>query len=327
MDFGVETFHDNEIHDPVPETRVEVRSYERFDSTKEDRVVFDLIGAPASHANALRRTLLANVPSVAFDFVEVCQNASVIPDEVLCHRIGLIPIDFRPEHLEPFAGEANIDNIDDPKTTLLFGLCVVGGEGPEPEEGALTADGRLQPRYTGADGRVLSSHLVWMPLGDQRASLPAVPRMLHGNIEITRLHPGQRVELYARAVVGAGERHAKFSPVSTAFYRLVPQIDVDPAAGEKKLRLLAETCPCGVFEIEDAGIVVRNPRKCTFCKECLRLRRLEGVVRLSKVPNHYEFTVESFGVRSAPEIVKEALQILNRRSQEMKTAVNESIDQ
>ena len=327
MNFGVETFHDNEIHEQIPDTKVEVLSYQKFDLTKEDRVVFDLVNAPASHANALRRTLLSNVPSVAFDFVEVYQNASVIPDEVICHRIGLIPIDFHPKYLDDFVEDENIETIDNPKTTLLFGLCVIGGEGPEPDLSNVRADGRIPPYYTGESGRVLSSHFVWIPLGDQKETLPVVPRMLHGNIEITRLHPGQKIEIYARAIRGVGEKHAKFSPVSTAFYRLVPKIEVNPDANEKKKNLLVETCPCKVFEIEDSEVVVKNPRNCTFCKECLRLKRLEGVVNLSKEPNHYEFTVESFGVRSSPEKVKEALEILNKRSQEMKTALNETIDQ
>ena len=327
MDFGVPTFQDNE---QVPETKVEFLSYEKFEDTKEDRVVFDLINAPASHANALRRTLLATVPSMAFDFIEIYQNASVLPDEVISHRIGLIPININPKYFEYFTGEANIDTIDDPKTTLLFGLCVIGGDGPDPSLDGVdsTWEGKLPPFYTGPSGRVMSHHFVWMPYRDQRDLLPVFPTMLHGNIEVTRLHPGQKIELYARAIKGSGSRHAKFSPVSTAFYRLVPKIDVKQSIDAKKKQLIVECCPRHVFEIEDSGdVVVRDARSCTFCRECTRLKRLEGCVRLAKEPNHYEFTVESFGVRSAPAIVKEALQILNQKSREMKAALEEAVSQ
>ncbi|KAH0785101.1 DNA-directed RNA polymerase I and III subunit RPAC1 [Histomonas meleagridis] len=329
MDFSEPTIQDNEIHDPIPETRVELLYYERFENTKEDRVVFDLINAPASHANALRRTLLATVPSMAFDFIEVYQNASVLPDEVICHRIGLIPININPKYFEYIQGDANIDTIDDPKTTLLFGLCVIGGEGPDPNlEGVDATWDKLPPFYTGPSGCVMSSHFVWMPYPDQREILPVFPTMLHDNIEITRLHPGQKIELYARAIKGSGSRHAKFSPVSTAFYRLVPKIEVRNDISDEKKQLIVNCCPRHVFEIEESGnVIAADVRKCTFCKECTRLKRLNGCVRLEKEPNHYEFTVESFGVRSAPSIVKEALQILNQKSMNMKAALEDAVSQ
>ena len=57
---------------------------------------FDLIGVDTSFANALRRIMIAEVPTMAIEEVYVHFNTSVIPDELLAHRIGLVPIKAEP---------------------------------------------------------------------------------------------------------------------------------------------------------------------------------------------------------------------------------------
>ena len=58
----------------------------------EEEVQFDLIGVDASLANAYRRIMIAEVPSMAIEKVYMMNNTSIMPDEVLAHRMGLIPI-------------------------------------------------------------------------------------------------------------------------------------------------------------------------------------------------------------------------------------------
>lgn len=54
------------------------------------------MGVDASIANAFRRILIAEVPTMAIETVYIFQNTSVIQDEVLAHRLGLIPIKADP---------------------------------------------------------------------------------------------------------------------------------------------------------------------------------------------------------------------------------------
>ena len=63
-------------------------------------LTFDVIGIDTSIANALRRILIAEVNSVAIDRVFIENNTSVMQDEVLAHRLGLIPVYFDPHSLE-----------------------------------------------------------------------------------------------------------------------------------------------------------------------------------------------------------------------------------
>ena len=61
-------------------------------SLTEEEIVFDLIGIDAALANAFRRILLAEVPTMAIEKVFILNNTSMIQDEVLAQRLGLIPI-------------------------------------------------------------------------------------------------------------------------------------------------------------------------------------------------------------------------------------------
>jgi DNA-directed RNA polymerase I and III subunit RPAC1 len=52
---------------------------------------------------------------------------------------------------------------------------------------------------------------------------------------------------------GIGKTHAKWSPVSTAFYRLVPEITIKEEIKDQDAHELKKLCPMGVFDIEDVG--------------------------------------------------------------------------
>ena len=75
----------------LPEPKVDRPEFKILESSPE-RVIFTLSGVDISIANALRRIMLAEVPIMAIDDVEFIQNNTVLPDEFIAHRLGLIPL-------------------------------------------------------------------------------------------------------------------------------------------------------------------------------------------------------------------------------------------
>ncbi|KAJ0018424.1 hypothetical protein Pint_11331 [Pistacia integerrima] len=76
---------------------MESLSYQRFPKVKirelkDDYAKFELRDTDASMANALRRVMIAEVPTIAIDLVEIDVNYSVLNDEFIVHHLGLIPL-------------------------------------------------------------------------------------------------------------------------------------------------------------------------------------------------------------------------------------------
>jgi DNA-directed RNA polymerase I and III subunit RPAC1 len=75
---------------------------------------------------------------------------------------------------------------------------------------------------------------------------------IHDDILIAKMRPGQEIEMDLICEKGVGKTHAKWSPVCTAYYRLLPDIQVTNIVGEDA-KELKKLCPMGVFDIEDLG--------------------------------------------------------------------------
>mmetsp|Transcript_34573 Transcript_34573/g.78111 ORF Transcript_34573/g.78111 Transcript_34573/m.78111 type:complete len:360 (-) Transcript_34573:73-1152(-) len=259
-------------------------------SLSDELVTFDMVGIDPPLANAFRRILIAEVPTVAISRVTLMQNTSVIHDENLAHRLGLVPMQFEPDNLEwkPADAEFNESN------SLKFSLHVV-----------CDTDRRS----------VYSRDLVWQPWSEEQRKLfaDAPPRPVVDDILIAQLRSNQEIEFDCFCEKGVGKEHAKWSPVCTAYYKLLPDISFTKPVVGADAELLKKTCPMGVFDIEEvpgAGkrATVADARKCTTCRECIETFPGEekGLV-LAKAKNHYLFSIESTGSIPAPLLFQKAL--------------------
>ena len=63
-------------------------------------IKFEVRGADATFMNAVRRTIASKVKVLAITSVDVTTNTSALYDEVVAHRIGMIPITFDPKSFD-----------------------------------------------------------------------------------------------------------------------------------------------------------------------------------------------------------------------------------
>ena len=136
---------------------------------------------------------------------------------------------------------------------------------------------------------VYARDFQWVPQGDQSDKFETI-RPVNEDILLAKLRPGQSIALEAHCRKGIGRDHAKFSPVCTASYRLLPQITFPqgPIIGQDAIEMKAK-CPLNVFDIEDiSGILTaERPRDCTMCRECIREPQWTDRIQLSRVYDHF----------------------------------------
>lgn len=286
----------------------------------DDEIEFDLINVHASLVNAIRRIIIAEVPTVAIEKVRIVNNTSILQDDFLAHRLGLIPLAVDPHKLKDKTTSHDVDN---PEDTLLFDLVVKRGSQVKSEHSKSTKSKSNEV----TDSNVTTKHLVWFPINDEQRKMfaPKIPTPVHSNILIGRLSPGQEINLRCTAVKGIGADHAKFSPVATAFYRLLPQITLNRAIGGDSAKKLQECFSKDVIKLNKKGFAeVSNARNDSCSRNYQMHDEFKDVVTYNLIKDHFIFTIESTGARLSPVIIfEEACDILISKCDRFLTAINE----
>lgn len=268
-----------------------------------EEMEFDLIGIQPAFANAFRRLMLSEVPSMAIEKVMIKNNTSIIQDEVLAHRLGLIPLKADPRLFE-YRPEDATEGTE--FNTLEFSLKVK------------CVNNKLQPKdsFRAEDlyenHSVYSSQIKWNPLGNQ-ASIhkEADVGPVHGKILISKMRPGHELDLNLVAVKGIGKDHAKFSPVATASYRLLPEVTLTREVRGSEASLLQSCFSPGVINVDSEGrAYVKDARYDTCSRNVYRYDEIKDAVILSRVSDHFIFNVESVGAMPPNVIFVEAVKIL-----------------
>lgn len=197
-----------------------------------DYCEFVLSGTDASMANALRRIMIAEVPTVAIDLVEIENNTTVLNDEFLAHRLGLIPLisHMAGRMKQPF--EASGDEQELIEVELRLNIrCDSQGT-----QVVTTDDLELDAEYDGL-----------RPINYRVESGPDADRP----IVLVKMRKGQELRLRALARKGIGKDHAKWIPVATATYLYVPEITINEQLVEQltdqEREDLAKSDPSGTF--------------------------------------------------------------------------------
>ena len=148
----------------------------------DSRISIKFKGFPLPYTNALRRICLNGIPVFAIDRVWVRENSSVMVDEALAHRLGLVPLRTDPAE---FKGTADPDASSDANKIML----ILDIEEPKETKTVLSGD-------------LVSEDSFVKPVSD--------------DIPLVVLAPGQKVVIDAYARLGRGTEHAKWNSANIA---------------------------------------------------------------------------------------------------------------
>lgn len=152
----------------------------------DERIVVKFTNVPRQYVNSLRRLAISEVPTLAIDDVVMLENSSVMHDEAVAHRLGLIPLRTDP-------GRFVMPHECDCGSALGCSKCRV----------LLVLDSEA----TDKSKEVLSGELV---------SEDETVKPVSKDIPIIALAPSQKLKFEAYARLGIGKQHAKWQPTSAA---------------------------------------------------------------------------------------------------------------
>src|ERR1700688_4166677 len=152
----------------------------------EDTISLQLEGVDRSYASAARRFCISEVPAMAIDDIVILENSSVLYDEILAHRLGMIPLQT---DLERYVLPEKCD-CGNPLGCQKCRVLVV-----------------LDPAAHDKPRTVMSGDLV----SEDRDIKP-----VSSTIPLVKLAAGQSVKLEAYARLGRAKEHAKWQPATVS---------------------------------------------------------------------------------------------------------------
>ncbi|HZC20884.1 MAG TPA: DNA-directed RNA polymerase subunit D [Nitrososphaeraceae archaeon] len=156
---------------------------------EHEKIIIRFDNVPRQYVNAIRRLSISEIPTLAIDDVVILENSSVMHDEAIAHRLGLIPLRT---DLDRFVMPHDCDC----KSTLGCSKCRV----------LLVLDSEATEKTkVVTSGEILSEDEFVKPVSK--------------DIPIIVLAPSQKLKFEAYARLGVGKDHAKWQPTSAAIVK------------------------------------------------------------------------------------------------------------
>lgn len=237
-----------------------------------------------TEVNMLRRLVIDEVPALAIEDVTFIKNSSALYDEIIAHRLGLLVLktdlksyDLPTECKGKKKEEEECTKENCPHHTVLFKLKATGPKTVYAEE-LVCKDKKIKPVY------------------------PKTP--------IVKLLKKQSLEFEARAVMGQGKDHMKFSP-GLLYYRGLPIIKIEDV---KNPEMIAEVCPKKVYEVKNDKLKVTDEKKCILCKACTDASKNKVMVKGSD--EEFVLIIEAWGQLEHKEMLLKAVEIMDSKLNE-----------
>lgn len=232
-----------------------------------------------SLANAIRRSCL-EIPVLAIDEIEFHKNDSVLYDEVMALRLGLVPLKI----------EKNMELKDE---------CSCKGKG--------CSKCLIQLKLK-AKG----------PCTVYAKDLKGKAEVIYGEMPIVELAENQELELVASAILGKGIEHTKFSP-GLVYYRNVAEIEIDKECDNCKKCIEACPLNLLKIEKNKAELTDKYKCDlCESCAEACK-KHGKNAIKINP-GKEITFFIESFGQIKADEILSLAVKALKENLKQVEKA-------
>jgi DNA-directed RNA polymerase II subunit RPB3 len=241
---------------------------------------------------------------MAIDLVEIENNTSVLHDEFLAHRLGLIPL--KSSTVDKFNYTRDCSCTDHCKEcSVEFSLHVTCSDATQ-EVGSRD---------------LITPHPDVVPVHSDVAmeDFHRSDKDDHG-IVLVKLRKGQELKLRAIAKKGVGKEHAKWSPVCCSTYQFEPDIQLKQSRLEtltsKQKEEFAKSCPTEVYKYNPANdhLEIEDYSKCMYCEECKKKADSFGMpdlVSIQQRKDRFLFTIETTGALRPEEVLISALNVLH----------------
>jgi DNA-directed RNA polymerase subunit D len=244
----------------------------------ENKLSFILKDSNASYANALRRVIMEEVPVMAIEDVELRKNSSILYDEMVAHRLGLIPL------------------TTDLKSYNLPDKCKCDGKG------CARCQVKMTLQASKGSGTVYASEIK----SKDSAIKPVFPKM-----PIVKLLKNQQLEIEAVAMLGRGKVHSKWCP-GLVYYRKKPVVEIRNVKNPEEV---VDKTHGNIFEIKNGKLEVIKENLFKYDLAGIAEEISDNEIKVSYADD-FIFNVESWGQLSCKEIVKNALDIFNEQLDE-----------
>lgn len=263
-----------------------------------------------SVVNGLRRAILSDTPTMAIDFVEVKENTSALHDELIAHRLGLIPLLSTNVDSYNYPTECSCVSTECPQCSVTFSLHV---------------------RAVSSETTIITSSDLMAPGEISVAPVPPTVGLDEGGILIAKLQRNQELELIARAKKGVGKEHAKWSPACAVSYRHEPIIEFDKESIEAmnfdERQQVVQSCPTNVFKFDEVKgtIDIEDLYGCTFCGECIKKAASFGqpdAIKITPRDDKFLFSFEATGQLEPPTVIMAGIRALRTKLSKIQTSAS-----